>query len=106
MSRLRGKGSSEPHWTPDVVRQRIKISNLLTRLDKCAQGKIRITSDSLKSIELLLAKALPNLNAVDVNIDGSATINVISDKPRTIIEWEADASRYLVASAGPTALIG
>lgn len=99
MSRVRQ--GTEPNWTPDIVRQRIQVGNLLTRLKDCADGKVRLTADRLKAIELLLAKSLPNLNSVDVSIDGTATINVISDKPRTIIEWEAEAARYLVASTGP-----
>lgn len=99
-SRTRVRQGSEPNWRPELVRQRINIGQQIRRLEECAAGLVEYTPARLKAIELLLSKALPNLNAVDVNIDGTATINVISDKPRTIYEWEADAARYLVASAG------
>ncbi len=90
------------HWTPELVRQRMQVTALVKRLQDCADGKVRLSPDRLKSIEILLAKSLPNLNTVDVNIDGTATFNVISDRPRSIIEWEAEATDYLVASAGTT----
>ena len=98
MSRVRQ--ATQPNWTPDVVRQRIEVGKCINYLHKCMEGELKLSPDRLKAIELLLSKALPNLNAIDLNLDGSATLNVVSDRPQTIEEWEESASRYLAASSG------
>ena len=49
---------------PDIVRQRIRVSQLLNRLQKQAFGKLELTQGQQKAIEILLRKALPDLSQV------------------------------------------
>jgi len=54
----------------DMVRTKIQTSQLLNRLTDHAFGKIDLETNQIRSIEILLNKALPNLQAVAVaNID-------------------------------------
>lgn len=54
----------------DMVRTKIQTSQLLNRLADHAFGKIELETNQIRSIEILLNKALPNLQAVAVaNID-------------------------------------
>ena len=54
----------------DMVRTKIQTSQLLNRLTDHAFGKIELETNQIRSIEILLNKALPNLQAVAVaNID-------------------------------------
>ena len=54
----------------DMVRTKIQTSQLLNRLADHAFGKIDLEANQIRSIEILLNKALPNLQAVAVaNID-------------------------------------
>ena len=54
----------------DMVRTKIQTSQLLNRLADQAFGKIELEANQIRSIEILLNKALPNLQAVAVaNID-------------------------------------
>lgn len=50
-----------------AVRERIKVSQLLNRLQKNALGELDppLTRDQIKCIEVLLAKAIPDLKAVE-----------------------------------------
>lgn len=53
----------------DEVRAKIKVSNLLTRLTKYAEGELSdddISPNRLNAIKLLLAKALPDLSSVEL----------------------------------------
>jgi hypothetical protein len=53
-------------WHPDIVRQRIKTSQLLNRLQKQAFDNIDISDKALKAIDILLKKTLPDLSRVEV----------------------------------------
>ena len=53
----------------DDVRAKIKVSNLLTRLHKYADGELSdedISPNRLNAIKILLAKALPDLSQVSI----------------------------------------
>lgn len=53
----------------DDVRTKIKVSNLLTRVQKYAEGELSdedISPNRLNAIKLLLAKALPDLSTVTI----------------------------------------
>lgn len=52
-------------WTPQVVRDRIRVAMLVNRLHACAAGEIELTPSQLKSIEILLKKAVPDLRSIE-----------------------------------------
>lgn len=47
------------------TREKIQTSQLVNRLQNCALGKIDLTKEQLRSIEILLKKTLPDLQAID-----------------------------------------
>ncbi len=56
----------------DDVRAKIKVSNLLTRVQKYADGELSdedISPNRLTAIQLLLSKALPALSSVQITGD-------------------------------------
>lgn len=48
-------------WTPEVVRQRIKVSEIISRLHKHLEGGCEMSSTQIKAAEILLRKAVPDL---------------------------------------------
>jgi hypothetical protein len=53
-------------WTPEIVRQRIKTSMLVYRLQKQAFDKVEISDKALKAIDILLKKVLPDQSRIEV----------------------------------------
>lgn len=59
-------------WTPQKVRDRIRVSMLVKRLTDHVVGKQEMSPTQLKAVEILLKKSLPDLSAVDTTIRGDA----------------------------------
>jgi hypothetical protein len=73
------------------VRSKIQVSNLITRLQKYANGELSdedISPNRLNAIKLLLQKAIPDLSSVQLTGDENNPINVISEIKRTIVDPE------------------
>ena len=51
---------------PDYVREKIRASQLLNRLQKCAFGEISLTITQLRAIKILLRKSIPDLAAAEI----------------------------------------
>ena len=51
-------------WTPEIVRQRIKTSMLINRLQQQALGELELEPGQQRAIEILLRKTLPDLLGV------------------------------------------
>jgi hypothetical protein len=51
---------------PDYVREKIRASQLITRLHKFAFGEISLTMTQLRAIEILLRKSIPDLAAAEI----------------------------------------
>ena len=61
------------------VRTKIKVSNLITRLQKYADGELTdedISTNRLNAIKLLLAKSLPDLSQVQHIGDDKRPISI------------------------------
>ncbi len=53
----------------DEIREKIQVSNLITRVQKYALGELDdadISSNRLNAIKMLLAKTLPDLSSVEM----------------------------------------
>ena len=50
---------------PNYVREKIRASQLINRLHKCAFGEISLTMTQLRAIEILLRKSIPDLAAAE-----------------------------------------
>ena len=56
------------------TRAKIKTSQLVNRLQDNALGKIELTKDQIRSIEILLKKTLPDLSAIDGTMEHKGEI--------------------------------
>lgn len=61
-------------WTPEKVRERIRVGVLMRRLQNHALGKVEMTATQLKAAEILLRKAVPDMRAVE----HSGTVNHVN----------------------------
>jgi hypothetical protein len=61
-------------WTPDKVRQRIRVGVVLKRVQDHALGKVEMSATQLKAAEILLRKAVPDMRAVE----HSGTVNHVN----------------------------
>ena len=57
-------------WTPQKVRERIQTSMLVRRLTDHVVGKQEMTQTQVRAAEVLLKKALPDLQAIDATVKG------------------------------------
>ena len=67
----------------DDIREKIQVSNLLTRVQKYAMGELTdddISSNRLNAIKLLLAKTLPDLSSVEIKGTG--------DNGEIVFKWQ------------------
>ena len=74
---------------PDYVREKIRASQLINRLHKCAFGEISLTMTQLRAIEILLRKSVPDLTKTEVQAD--ATHRYVAQLPDVLSkeEWLA-----------------
>jgi hypothetical protein len=54
---------------PEEHRNKLRVSHLLNRLQKCALGEITLPPDQLKALEICLRKVLPDLSQTEVKAD-------------------------------------
>lgn len=76
----------------DDVRTKIKVSNLIDRLEKYANGELSdedISSNRLNAIKLLLSKTLPDLSSVEITGDEENPL-VIRKIERSIVDHSKD----------------
>jgi hypothetical protein len=73
---------------PDCVREKIRVSQLINRLQKCAFGKISLTMTQLRAIEILLRKSIPDLAAAEIKSE--VTHRYVAELPPVLDreEWE------------------
>ena len=65
-------------WTPDVVRQRIRVGNIVRRLIDHTMGTVEMSPTQVRAAEILLKKAMPDLSAVEYT-------NQVNNRP--VEEW-------------------
>lgn len=58
------------------TREKIRTSQLINRLEKSAFGEIELTPQQIKSIEILLKKALPDLASIQIAGDPDAPLRI------------------------------
>lgn len=55
----------------DDTRLKIKVAQLINRLTDHAEGKVELSSTQVRSIEVLLRKALPDLSDVRMDVNAA-----------------------------------
>lgn len=61
-------------WTPERVRERIRVALLSKRLQDHALGKLEMTDSQRKATEILLKKTLPDLQSTTIRGDADAPV--------------------------------
>ena len=64
-------------WTPQKVRDRIRVALLTKRLQDHALGKLEITDSQRRATEILLKKTLPDLQAIEATHKGDAANPIV-----------------------------
>lgn len=54
-------------WTPDIVRQKIRTSMLINRLQNHVAGKLDMSKTQIQAAGILLRKTLPDMVATTVD---------------------------------------
>ena len=73
---------------PDYVREKIRASQLINRLQKCAFGEISLTITQLRAIEILLRKSIPDLAAAEMKLEQTHRYVVELPKLLNKAEWQ------------------
>jgi hypothetical protein len=67
-------------WHPDEVRQKIQASQLINRLTANALSDAEImTAGQVRSAEILLKKAIPDLASVQVGGEDGGPIRIVAE---------------------------
>ena len=56
--------------------ERIQATKIIKRVNDCALGKDEMTAIELTAAKMCLAKVVPDLKQVDMNIDGDLSLKV------------------------------
>lgn len=65
----------------EETRQKIRVSQLLNRLQNHADGEVDLTPTQLRAVEILLKKSLPDLSSIELKGDAENPLKMV-------IEWE------------------
>src|SRR5262245_16111894 len=88
----------------DYVREKIRASQLLNRLQKCAFGEIDLTMTQLRAIEILLRKSIPDLAAAEIKTEHTHRYVIeIPAISASSADWEREANS---TSSVPTVIDG
>ena len=63
-------------WTPEKVRERIKVALLARRLQHHALGKLEMTESQRRATEILLKKTLPDLQSIEAHHSGDIGVQI------------------------------
>ncbi len=79
----------------EPVRRSINIVALLRKLELCAYGRLTLKPDQLKAIEILLRKALPDLQAVEIREERGDLVTVLASLRGGAVERLSGPSKPL-----------
>ena len=60
-----GKSPGKRPWTPELVRQRIRATKLVQRLQDHVHGLCEMSSTQVRAAEILLKKSIPDLSSIE-----------------------------------------
>jgi hypothetical protein len=80
---------------PEEHRSKIKVTQLLNRLQSCALGEITLTGDQVRCLEIALRKALPDLSAVEHQGEVASFVMRLPEPAVDTASWEQSVSRTL-----------
>lgn len=81
-------GSTEKRPRNKHIREKIRVANLLERLERNAMGELNpeMTATQIRSAEIALKKAIPDLQSMTISGDDEGPpVNVVHEIRRTIV---------------------
>jgi hypothetical protein len=87
MAARKRKGTKDEPW-PEQVRERLRGSMLVNRLTDHVLGKCELQTTQVTAALGLLRKILPDLSAVDANVNATVKQRVVNAQPMAEDEWE------------------
>ncbi len=86
-------------WHPDSVRQKIRASQLVNRLEKHAHGEVEMSSTQVTAALGLLDRCVPKLTATEMKVEGEIGVRDSVDRPprETYADWAARRQREMTA---------
>ena len=83
-------------YQPDYIREKIRASQLINRLQSCAMGEIKPTIPQIRAIEILLRKCVPDLVAAE--LAANITHRYVVEIPPLLSkeEWEEKYDTSLI----------
>ena len=60
----------------EQTRRAIQATKLVQRLQDCAMGRLELSKEQIRSIEILLKKTLPDLSSVELTGDAENPVRV------------------------------
>lgn len=74
----------------DDIRAKIKISNIIDRLEKCIAGEIELSAQQVTSAKILLDKTMSNApTEIEQKTEHSGTVNIAKVPELSADEWMA-----------------
>ncbi len=67
-----------------ALRERIQAGQLVTLLENCAFGLVDLSATRLKAAENLLKKVLPDIQQIQIDIDGDIEVRVLQVKAHPV----------------------
>jgi hypothetical protein len=84
------KGGRKPGFKmPEEHRSKLKVSQLLNRLQDCALGKVQLRPDEVRCLEISLKKALPDLSAQEITGDVTQYVARLPQPAASVEAWTA-----------------
>jgi hypothetical protein len=88
---------------PEEHRNKLKLSQLLNRLQACALGEISLPPDQVRCLEIALRKVLPDLSQTEVKADIKTYVARLPEPAADAAAWLASVDvPQLVAPVLPS----
>lgn len=100
MAARKNKGTKDAPWD-EKVRERLRGSMLINRVEDHALGKVEMTASQLKAALGLIDKILPSLSSVQMDAKVDSTARVINAEPMSETDWDREYGNSLASSEGP-----
>ena len=76
------------------TRAKIKASQIINRLQKHIDGEVELESTQIRAAEILLNKCLPNLQSVEMKVEGE--VATVTRTAMSVDEWQKKAEEQRV----------
>jgi hypothetical protein len=83
---------------PEEHRSKLKLSQLLNRLQACALGEISLPPDQVRCLEIALRKVLPDLSQTEVKADVATYVARLPEPATDAAAWLASVDKPMLTA--------